>query len=160
MDILEFAVEMECEGQQYYQELAKKTSHTGLKNILGMLADDEIKHQQAIEKIRVTSCVMAESPALDKAKNIFRQMKEFGGVVDLSGDEEKLYRHAMDLEAKSSAFYEDRADQVETAEQRALFLKLAEEENKHFQVMSNLVDFVQAPKTWLADTRFERLGEY
>ena len=160
MDIFEFAIEMECEGQEYYQELAQKTSHTGLKNILHMLADDEIKHQQAIEKIRVTSCVMADSPALDKTKNVFQQMKEFGGDVDLSGDEEKMYRHAMDLEEKSRAFYKEKADQIEKPEQKALFSKLAEEEDKHFQIMSNLVDFVQAPKTWLADARFERLGEY
>jgi rubrerythrin len=151
---------MECEGQEYYHALASKTAHTGLKNILTMLADDEIKHQQAIENIRITSCVMAESQALNKAKNVFRQMKEFGAEVDLSGDEEKLYQHAMDLEAKSRAFYKDKADQVQTPEQKALFLKLAEEENKHYQIMSNLVDFVEAPKNWLADAEFERLGEY
>jgi len=160
MDIFEFAIQMECEGQEYYKELADKTSHTGLKNILNMLADDEIKHQQAIESIRVTSCVMSETQALDKAKNVFRQMKEFGGDVELSGDEEKLYQHAMDLELKSSAFYKDRADQVEKPEQKSLFIKLADEENKHYQIMSNLVDFVQAPKNWLADAEFERLGEY
>ena len=97
MDIFEFAIEMECQGQAYYKELADKTSHTGLKKILNMLANDEIKHQQAIESIRISSCVMSESQALDKAKNVFRQMKEFGGEVDLSGDEEKLYQHAMDL---------------------------------------------------------------
>jgi rubrerythrin len=160
MDIFEFAIQMECEGQEYYHELASQTNHTGIKNILMMLADDEIKHQQAIEKIRITTCIMPETQVLDNAKNVFRQIKDFGGQVDLSGDEEKLYRHAMDLELKSRSFYQDRADQVKTPEQKALFRKLADEENRHYQIMRNLVDFVQAPKTWLADAEFERLDEY
>ena len=160
MDIYEFAIQMEYEGQVYYQELAEKTSNTGLKNILNMLADDEIKHQQAIEQIRTTTCAMSDSAVLDKVKNIFREMKESGGNVNLSGDEEKLYQHAMDLEQKSQSFYQEKAEEVETPEQKALFSKLAEEERKHYQIMSNLVDFVAAPKTWLEDARFSHLDEY
>ena len=160
MDIYEFAIQMEYEGQVYYQELAEKTSNTGLKNILNMLADDEIKHQQAIEQIRTTTCAMSDSAVLDKVENIFREMKESGGNVNLSGDEEKLYQHAMDLEQKSQSFYQEKAEEVETPEQKALFSKLAEEERKHYQIMSNLVDFVAAPKTWLEDARFSHLDEY
>lgn len=159
MDIFEFAIQMEREGLEYYQQLASEATHTGIKNILKMLAEDEIKHQQAIEKIRDTSSVMAETRILDNAKNVFRQMKDFGGVIDFSGDEEQLYRHAMDLELKSRSFYQDKADQVRTQEQKDLLLKLAKEEDKHYQIMSNLVDFVQAPKTWLADAEFERLDD-
>ena len=54
----------------------------------------------------------------------------------------------------------DRFDQVESSAQKALFEKLAEEEKKHYRLMSNLVDFVASPKTWLEDARFTRLDEY
>ena len=160
MDIFEFAIQMECEGQDYYRQLASKTAHTGIKNILNMLADDELKHQEAIEKAQTSSCDMPETGVLDNAKNVFRQMQDFGGDIDLSGDEEQLYRHAMDLELKSRSFYKDKADQMESPGQKDLFLKLAEEENKHYHVLSNLVDFVAAPKTWLADAEFEHLDDF
>jgi rubrerythrin len=103
---------------------------------------------------------MAETSILDDAKNIFQQMKDFGGSFELSGDEGQLYAQAMDMEAKSRGYYLDKADQVEPPEQKGLFKKLAEEENKHYQLLSNLVDFVEAPKTWLEDARFSRLNEY
>lgn len=160
MDIFKFAIQMECEGQDYYRQLASKTTHNGIKNILVMLAEDELKHQQAIEKVRDTASEMPETAVLANAKNVFQQMKDFGGEVNLSGDEESLYRHAMDLEMKSRSFYKDKADQIETPEQKNLFLKLAEEENKHYHVLSNLVDFVAAPKTWLEDAEFEHLDDF
>lgn len=159
MDIFDFAIQMEKEGQELYLDIASQTNHTGLKNILKMLADDEVKHQLAIEKIRNESCTMPETGILDSAKNVFRQMKDFGGSFDLTGDEGKLYMQAMELELKSRSFYLDRADQAETSEQQALFEMLANEEDKHYHLLSNLVDFVQAPKTWLADAEFERIGD-
>ena len=160
MDIFEFAIQMERDGQDFYHELASKTAHPGIKKILTMLAEDERKHQEAIEKARTTSCIMPETGVLDNAKNVFRQMQDFGGQLDLSGDEEALYRQAMELENKSIAFYRDKADQVGTPEQKALFLKLVEEEKKHFFLLDNLVNFVAAPKTWLSDAEFERLDDY
>lgn len=160
MNILEFAIQMEQDGQDFYHELASKSTHTGIKNILNMLADDERKHQKAIEKAQTSRWDMPETTVLDNAKNVFRQMQDFGGQFDLSGDEESLYRQAMKLEDKSIAFYRDKADQVSTPEQKALFLKLVEEEKKHFFLLENLVNFVGAPKTWLEDAEFTRLDDY
>jgi rubrerythrin len=160
MDIFEFAIQMEQDGQRFYRDLAQRTTHNSIQNILTMLADDETKHEQAIVQMRAGTCMMTQTTILDKAKNIFQQMRDFGGDFDLSGDEEKLYRQAMEMEQKSIDFYLDRSEQVETDEQRALFSQLAREEEKHYQLLSNLVDFVAAPKTWLADAEFERLGDY
>jgi len=160
MDIFEFAIQMERDGQQYYRELASKTTHKGTKDILNMLAADELGHQQIIEHIREGSGEIAETEVLARAKNVFQQMKDFGGGIELSGDEESLYRQAIVLEKRSVSFYLDRADQVETPQQRTLFKKLAEEEKKHCYLLDCLLDFVASPKTWLEDAEFDRLGEY
>ena len=160
MEILEFAIQMEKDGHQYYHELASKTTHPGIKGVLEKLAAEELEHQHAIEKVQKGSASIAESKVLDKAKNVFQQMKDFGEEFDLSGDEESLYSQAMDLEQKSVSFYLDRAEQMENAKQKVLFEKLAEEEKKHYHLMSNLVDFVASPKTWLETARFSRLDEY
>lgn len=160
MDIFEFAIQMEADGQKYYLDLASRTNHTALKNILTLLADDEVKHQLAIEDLRITNCEMTETRILDSAKNVFRQMRDFGGVFDLSGDEEQYYKQAMEMELKSQSFYLDKADQVATPEQKELFERLAEEEKKHYHLLSNLVDYAAAPNNWLADAEFEHLEEY
>ena len=51
MDIYEYAMQMEKDGEAYYRDLAGKTSHQGLKSILGMLADAEVKHYKLFEDI-------------------------------------------------------------------------------------------------------------
>lgn len=160
MDIFEFAIQMELDGQQFYQQLASKSPNKGVKTILNMIAEDEVKHQAAIEEVRISSCAMVETKVLENAKNVFTQMRQFGGEFDLSGDEESLIRQAMEMENKSVGFYLDRADQVEKPEQKALFIKLSEEEKKHYFLLENLVNFVISPQTWLEDAEFDRLDEF
>lgn len=160
MDIFEFAIQMEKDGEQYYRQLASKAVHPGIQGVLNQLADDEVKHRQAIEHIQEKTGIFAETTVLQAAKNVFQQIQDFGGEFDLSGDEEAAYRQAVELERKSISFYLDRVDQADNPAQKALFEKLAEEEKKHYRLMSNLVDFVASPKTWLEDARFTRLDEY
>jgi rubrerythrin len=160
MDIFEFAIQMEIDGEEYYRQLASKAVHPGIQGVLNQLADDEVKHRRAIECIRQETGVFVETTVLEAAKNVFQQIQDFGGKFDLSGDEEAAYRQAMELERKSISFYLDRLDQVDNPPQKALFEKLAEEEKKHYHLMSDLVDFVASPKTWLEDARFSRLDEY
>lgn len=160
MDIYEFAIQMERDGRQFYLELASKTQNKGVKNIFNMLADDEDKHQKTIEKIRIGNHEMVDTPILENAKNVFEQMKQFNDEFDLSGDEEDLYRQAMEAEQKSISFYQDRADQEKDPACQTLFTKLAGEEKKHYHLLSNLVDFVNRPKIWLENAEFTHLEEY
>lgn len=160
MDIFEFAIQMERDGRQYYLDLASKTTHQGLANILTMLADDEQKHEEIIAQSQSGSCGMSETTVLETAKNVFQQMKEFGQSVDLTGDEAALYQHAMGLEQKSISFYMDRADQEEQPQQKQLFETLAGEEKKHFRLLEGLVDFVKQPDMWLENAEFTHLTEY
>ena len=85
MEILEFAIQMEKDGQQFYHELAAKTTHPGIKGVLEKLATEELEHQHAIERIQKGSASITESRVLDKAKNVFQQMKDFGEEFNLSG---------------------------------------------------------------------------
>ncbi len=52
MDIYEFAMQMEKDGRKFYLDLAKKTSNTGLKNILTMMADSEAKHYNVLLRMK------------------------------------------------------------------------------------------------------------
>jgi len=160
MDIFAFAIKMEKDGETFYRELAEKVHETGVKNILFMLADDEDKHAKAIEQIRSRTRPMKETQILDKSKNVFTQMKEFGGEFEFDHGHEALYRQAMELEQKSIDFYLDRADQVKGPGQKVLFEQLAQEEKKHLLLLSGLADFVNRPKTWLENAEFTHLEDY
>lgn len=49
MDIYEFAMQMEKEGEDYYRALAKDSASPGLVKIFTMLADEEVKHFKVID---------------------------------------------------------------------------------------------------------------
>ncbi len=70
MDIFEFAIKMEMDGQHYYENLAAQSRDASIKNVMKMLAEDEVKHRQAIEKIRLSTCGMAETKILERARNV------------------------------------------------------------------------------------------
>jgi rubrerythrin len=160
MDILAFAMKMEKDGETFYREMAKKTTNTGLANILEMLADEEVKHYEAIRSIQAGSVTLAETDVLGRAKNIFQRIRDFGDPLNTATDQIQLYRQAMDIEKQSEDFYNDRADQVKEKRYKELFLKLAAEEEKHYFLLENVVDFISRPKSWLENSEFNHLEEY
>jgi rubrerythrin len=160
MDILAFAMKMEKDGEAFYHEMAKKTANTGLSNILEMLADEEVKHYEAIRSIQAGGGDLAETDVLARAKNIFERIRDFSEPINTNVDQIQLYRQAMDIEKKSEDFYLDKADQVKETRHKELFLKLAAEEGKHYFLLENVVAFISRPKSWLENAEFNHLEEF
>jgi rubrerythrin len=160
MDIFAFAMKMEKDGEAFYRALAQKTTNSGLITILEMLADEEVKHYEAVKSIQVGAVLLAETDVLGRAKNIFERLRDFSDPINIEANQIQLYRQAMDIEKQSEDFYLDKADQVKEKRHRELFLKLAEEEGKHYFLLENIIDFVSRPKSWLENAEFNHLEEY
>ncbi|MBC8470176.1 MAG: ferritin family protein [Planctomycetes bacterium] len=159
-NIFEYAMQMEKDGEDYYRRLAQKTGNNGMKTILIMLADEEVKHYNALEKIKTQKTQIAESEILTDAKNVFVQIKESGESFDFDIKQTELYKKAQDIEKKSRDFYKEKANEVTEEYQKELFLKLADEENKHYLLLDNIIDFVSRPEQWLEDAEFFHLEDY
>jgi rubrerythrin len=160
MNIFEFAMQMEKDGENCYRQLAKKVNNKGIETILTMLADDEVKHYNAIEKMRASRPQMAETTILADAKNVFEQMKEGNEKFDIDSGQIELYKKAQGIEKKSRDFYLEKAKEVEEDFQKETFRKLAEEEKKHYFLLENVIQFVSRPQTWLENAEFYHLEEY
>ena len=160
MDIFEYAMLMEKDGEAYYRQLVLKVTHKGLKTILTMLADEEVKHYNAIDKIKTGQSQMTAATILTDAKNIFVQLEESGEKFDIDLSQIDLYKKAQDIEEKSRNFYLEKANEVGQDYQEELFLKLAEEEKKHYFLLDNIIEFVSRPQHWLENAEFCHLEEY
>ncbi len=160
MNLFEYAMQMEKDGEEYYRQLARQIDNKGLQTILTMLADEEVKHYNAIERIQSTEPHMEEATILTDAKNIFVQIKESGESFDFDIKQTDLYRKAQDIEKESRDFYTEKADEVTEKYQRELFLKLAEEEKRHYFLLDNIIEFVSRPEYWLENAEFCHLEEY
>jgi rubrerythrin len=160
MNIFEYAMQMEKDGEEYYRTLARQTDNKGLQTILTMLADEEVKHHDTIERMQTTEPHMAETTILTDARNIFVQIKESGESFDFDIKQTDLYRKAQDIEKESQDFYTEKAGEVIEKYQKELFLKLADEERKHYVLLDNIIEFVSKPEYWLENAEFFHSEEY
>ncbi|GAH30744.1 unnamed protein product [marine sediment metagenome] len=162
MNIYKYAMKLEKDSENYYRELVDKIEDVGLKNILKMLANDEVKHYHIIEQMMKTdvSAELAETEILENAKNIFIKIKGKNLVFDFDLPQINFYRKAQEMEEKSYKFYMEMSDKAEIESQKKIFLKLAGEEKKHMFLLENLVEFVSRPETWIENAEFNHLDDY
>ncbi len=161
MDIFEFAKEKEQLSRDLYQQMAKKAPDEGLANIFNMLADEEEHHIEVVEKLQHdTEHDVAETTVLSDAKKAFEKIRDGAKNFSFDVSEEDVYAKARDIEEESMNFYKEKAGDVDADWKKNIFLKLADEEKKHFHLMSNICDFVSRPDTWLEDAEFYHLEKY
>jgi rubrerythrin len=159
MDIFEYAMQMEKDGEAYYRELAAKSGEQGLSTILDMLAADEVKHYRALQEMqRAAGAEMAGTEVLANAKNVFAQMR--GQTFDLDVSQIELYQKAQEIERRSQEFYAEKAKEVSNPAHEKLFLQIAEEEERHYFLLDHVIEFVSRPQTWIEDAEFTHLDEY
>ncbi|OHB33193.1 MAG: hypothetical protein A2X84_02225 [Desulfuromonadaceae bacterium GWC2_58_13] len=161
MDVYDFALKMELDGKAYYQKLAEKTRLPGLKNIFLQLAKDEQKHYEIFQGLKQKGPLdMPATTVLEEAKNVFEKLTADSSSAALLRDDLAGYLHAMKLEVESFRLYEDAAGREPDARIKALLLNIAGEEQKHFNVLQNIYDFVNAPNQYLAWGEFSNLDEF
>jgi len=160
MDIFEYAIQMETDGEAFYRELAGQCENKGMRNIFNMLADDEVKHYHTLEKVRKEMPEMPRTTILSDAKNIFAQMREENQIFPLDIPQVELYRKAQEIEMKSEAFYREKADESGDDRLKNLLLKIADEERKHYFLLDNIIEFVTKPDRWIESAEFYHLEEF
>jgi rubrerythrin len=162
MDVFEFAMNMEREGEEYYRNLVQRTNDEGLKSIFTMLANAEVKHFEVVRQLKENAGhpEMAEDTLFDDTKNVFIRMKEEGQVFNFDVSHKDIYRKALDIEKKSHEFYAEKVIEVDAEETKSLLLRLAEEEKKHIFLMENIIEFISRPETWLENAEWYHLDEY
>ena len=165
MDIYEFAMQMETDGENYYRELMATCKTAGLKRIFAMLADEEVKHYKIIEQLRKNKgeAYIEKTSILDNVKNIFVEMKEKNEELYIESTTETIaYRKACNIEEKSRTFYLENAEKAQDGPAKTLLQRLAEEEEKHLHIMEAIVEFVSRPEpgNWLENAEWHHLKEY
>ena len=159
MNIYDFAMQMEQDGERFYRGLADKAASTGIKRILTLLADDEVKHYDAVKGMAAeASPEMTDSEILSQAKSIFANMQDT--AFDLGGTQVDLYRQAQEIERKSQEFYLEQADKSADPVRKALLTRIADEEKRHYFLLDQIIEFLNRPQTWMENAEFTHLDEY
>jgi rubrerythrin len=161
MDIFEFAMQKEKYSENYYRQLAGKTGNKGLKNICNMLADEEAKHYKVVQKMRTNNPdKITDTPILKNAKKVFEKMRESTEKFNFNISELQLYEKAKNIEQEAKQFYMEKTEEVDNPDQKEIFKKLANEEQKHFIVLENICDFLENPQYFLENAEFHHIDDY
>ena len=165
MNIYQFAMQMEKDGEDFYLQLAQEATVPGLAKIFTMLAGEERKHYAVIEQLsrKEKNPHLAETTILDNVKNIFIGMREEKEPLFIDTTAATTnYRKACAIEAVSERLYREKAEETKDETEQRIFLRLAGEEAKHLRIMENILEFVSRPEpgNWLENAEWSHLDAY
>ena len=162
MNLFEFALKMEKEGQAYYEKLADQTDLPGLKTIFSRLAEDEQNHYAIFQRLQAgqTAPDLQQSSTLDQVENIFADLPLPEVASKNLAETLEAYRYDMKVEADSVALYKKGAVEEDNPKTKELLLRIAAEEQRHFDIMENVFHFANAPNQYLADAEFTNLNQW
>ncbi len=161
MNVFDFAIRMEEESRENYEQLAAATQSQELNNIFQLLADSEREHYEHLTLLKAgTEPNQAQSAVLERLRDRVHELVEHLIPTEIMASDYDGYRHAIKAEEKSIQLYEELAEQEPNAMAAQLLRQLAEEERHHLEVVENIYDFVESPDTYLAWGEFSNLREY
>lgn len=162
MKVIDFALEMEEMGKDYFWRLANEASINGVRTVFTMLAEAQQELYDTFLAMKRGASVHcnADSRALERAREAFaRIFAPDGALLDLLKTDLAAYEHAMQVEAAVVRFCEELAEQERDEEARALLREIAAEERRHYDTVESIHDFVAAPRWQLCWGEFSNLQE-
>ena len=161
MNVYEYAMKLEKEGEEFYRDLAEQTDDVGLQKILTMLANEEVKHYIMFEKMLKKADVskLPKMEVIKEATSIFENMKEVKKKYSFDVNQIEYYQKALETEKANENFYLKKVDETDSEEHKMIFLRIAEEEHKHLVLLENLVEFISEPEDYLESAEFYKMAE-
>lgn len=153
-------MKIEKEGEVFYRKLAEEANQEGLRKIFIMLANEEVKHYKMFEKLSKNpeTVTVPKMEVFQDAKQVFSEMSK--DVVAYSFEDQQIdfYRRAVKTEDKVYEQYLEKANEVTNPQHKEIFLKIAEEELKHKQLLENILEYVEKPNEWMENAEFRNIG--
>jgi len=159
INVLKYAVEKEKAAEDFYTEKAQTVQEASAREIFKGLAADEHKHFEMVNNLlkqaesgAETSTIILPSPSSprERVEAIFSKFKS-GKLPSLSEKTtvREAFIFALEIEKQSFNHYSQAAENAENNETAAVYHFLAGEENKHYIIIDNALDFIDDPGRWL-----------
>ncbi len=161
MGFLDQAIQLETDGELFYRELATQAQDASVKIIIGLLADDEVKHRIVIENMEAGLSVhLVPTQILESTHDIFNKLKQHNHLVTYLGSVTQSLKMAQDIEISSYRYYRQEAKKIIDPEYQTVLLRIADEEEKHASIILDLINYYNSPKQWLEDAEWNHHDEY
>ena len=143
-EVIDLAIQIEKNGEQYYRDAIKKISNPSLQSMLEWLADEEGKHQSwfSERKQRLETeedDLEMEEMGRDILQGILGDQSFSLKEADLSKIDgvEALIQLAVEFEKDSILFYEMIGSFIEDRETSEKLNEIIAEENRHIELLED-----------------------
>ena len=161
MKVLEFAINMELDGEKYYTDQAEINKKNGLSKVFLLLAADEKNHAKTLtNRLNNISGTFIISDALSVSKNIFSNLKSFKDEYTLIPSQLDAYRAALEKEEESITLYKKLLTEAQSETDKILFQSLIKDEESHRNVLDDLVLLLNNVDDWVESAEFNITKEY
>jgi rubrerythrin len=157
LNALKLAIDNEKTIRTFYLKNAGKMKHEVAKKTFIFLADEELKHIDAINSFN-KSIHDGDEPIIDSGTEdeAVNAVKEFFSDTVKAAVEKavasqsdlKAYEAGLTLEQKGYEFYKQCAEKAEHPNVKKLFEFLTKEENSHYALISNAINYFKNPEEY------------
>ncbi len=163
---LQTAITVENVGLETYLRFAHQTKDTTGKNMFIRLAMDELEHQRYLEKQLRKLTHGQQWAAVDiplseierVLPNIQEKDKRIRGESGIA--EMEALNTALDMERKAAAFFREQADAIDDPHAREMFIRLAEWEDAHYDLIQAEHDAITGTGFWFGIPEFQMDGNF
>jgi rubrerythrin len=150
MKAVEIAMKMEEDAINFYSEAAEKTTHSFGKKMFQSFALDEKRHLEMLKGIfKGLNIEIMEGEPGEAVKSIFETLKsEMMERIEATTDEINALKLALDMEKKGFEYYKKVTAETSDEKEKALFQRLAVEEEKHYNILQNTYAFLSDTGNW------------
>jgi hypothetical protein len=118
-----------------------------------MLANDEMKHFNLFHGMKNNADItINDEDFLNKIQNEISSLKEKEKSFSCFIDQIELYKEALDLEKKHLNFYKELLQNKPAY--KKILNKIIEDENSHINTLSNLIELIIHPESWVEQAEF------
>lgn len=166
MKILRTAIEVEEKGFATFTRFAEETQDEHGKRMFRRLAEDEKEHRAILEKQLKhlsegggwQSIHIPKSEVERLIPSIRDKQKRTKGESGL-GEVDAL-NTALDLERKAAQFFREKAEEVDDSQAKETFIRLAEWEDSHFELIMAELDSIKNTGLWFGIPEFRMDGRF
>jgi rubrerythrin len=166
-EALSVAIEYERKVRDHYAQCARKATDPKGQRVFATLAREEQGHVEYLEtrlaELRATGVVTAAElptvmPSVAWIQAQARQVDPAGAPADSGLPELEFLKQALDLERKTSAFYQDMVHLLDPGHQ-GLFARFLEIEDGHVTIVQAEIDALAGHGHWFDFMEFNLEGE-
>lgn len=161
MNVIEYALQMELDGRDFYRRSAQAAPNSELRKILLNLADEEDRHYQFFKKLKegddtsAASALMAKSHISSANRTIFKELAEQGKQASFTGELRQVWTEALKIEEQVEQMYRKEAGKESDPARKKLYNLIADEEKSHVYLIDNILSFLADPQGFTESSRFK-----